>query len=61
MALDAENQLDRTENQHMDSGEDWYTRRNRHLMSKLSIGNSPSTATGKEEVIACFWLQLRVK
>jgi len=40
MASDAENQLDRTENQHRDSGEDWYTRRKRHLMSKLSIGNS---------------------
>jgi len=31
MASDAENQLDRMENQHMDSGEDWYTRRKRHL------------------------------
>ena len=28
--------------------------------SKLSIGNSPSTAIGKE-MIAWFWLQLRVK
>ena len=27
MASDAENQLDRTENPHMDLGEDWYTRR----------------------------------
>jgi len=27
MALDAENQLERTENQHTDSGEDWNTRR----------------------------------
>ena len=31
MASDAENQLERMENQHMDLGEDWYTRRNRHL------------------------------
>jgi len=27
MASDAETQLDRTENPHMDLGEDWYTRR----------------------------------
>jgi len=44
MTSDAENQLDRMENQNMDS-----------------LGNSLSTATGKEEVIAWFWLQLRVK
>jgi len=31
MASDAENQLDRMENKHMDSGEDWYTRTKRHL------------------------------
>jgi len=30
-ASDAENQLDRTENNVMDSGKDWYTRRKRHL------------------------------
>jgi len=30
-ASDAENQLDRTENQHVDSGEDLYTRIKKHL------------------------------
>jgi len=34
IASDFENQLDWTENQQMDSGEDWYTRRKRH--QKLS-------------------------
>jgi len=32
-----------------------------HWHYKLSIGNSLSTAAGKEEVTAWFWLQRRVK
>jgi len=61
MASDAENQLDRMENQHMDSGRRLVYQKKKASWSKLSIGNSLSTAIGKEELIASFWLQLRVK
>ena len=57
MASDAENQLDRTDS--------WIRDKigipeEQGFLEQLSIGNSLSTATGKE-VIAWFWLQLRVK
>ena len=38
MASDAENQLDRTENQQMDSGEDWYTTRTIHRCNSVLAG-----------------------
>ena len=57
MASDAENQLDRTDS--------WIRDKigipeEQGFLEQLSIGNSLSTATGKE-VIAWFWLQLRAK
>ena len=58
IASDAENQLDRTDS--------WIREKigipeEQGFLEQLSIGNSLSTATGKEEVIAWFWLQLRAK